>query len=55
MSVDIRGGYVVVLMVRNGAKIWQNAEQMARATYASGKTVAGRGTIRLAVTLSPAR
>ena len=29
MSVDIGGYYVVV---RKGAKIWQNAEQMARVT-----------------------
>ena len=55
MSVDIGGGYVVVLVVRKGAKIWQNAEQMVRATYASARMAAGRGGTRLAAILSQAR
>ena len=55
MSVDIGGDYVVMLVSRKGAKIWQNAEQMARVTYANARMVAGRGGTPLAVTLSQAR
>ena len=55
MSVDLGGYYVVVLVVRKGAKIWRNAEQMVKATYANARTAAGRAAIQQAVTRSPAR
>ena len=55
MSVDIGGYYVVVLVVRKGADLWQNAEQMARVTYASARTAAEKDAIQQAVTQSPAR
>ena len=55
MSVDICGDYVVVLVSRKGANLWQNAEQMVKATYANARTAAGRAAIQQAVTRSPAR
>ena len=54
MSVDIGNHYVVVLVVRKGAKIRQNAEQMARVTYASERMVAGKDGKPQVVTRSPA-
>ena len=55
MSVDLGGYYVVVLVVRKGADLWQNAEQMARVTYASARTAAEKDAIQQAGTQSPAR
>ncbi len=55
MSVDICESYVVVLMSRKGAKIWQKREQTEKETFASAKTAAGRAAIQQAVIRSPAR
>ena len=55
MSVDIGGCYVVVLVVRKGARVWRNAEQTVKAIYASARTVAGKADILLDVIPSQAR
>ena len=48
MSVDIGGCYVVVLVVRKGAKIWQKREQTAKAIFANARTADGRDAIQQA-------
>ena len=45
-SLDIGQHYMVVLVVRKGAKIWQKREQTERAISANAKAAAGRALHR---------